>query len=174
MFRYAWLLTLTFATGCASMQDMFCGLVEPDSYVLVSMARCETMQVSFDRDVEADFSLLESYDWLAVQHPRSAESGSHAASLVNAWVTDAVDTELARRGYGLDHEVPDFLVSYEVPLEMRGTLILTVVHADSHELIWRGQASDEAYPARNSTAWEERIRSAAGMLLEQFPPHRDE
>jgi hypothetical protein len=63
MFRLAWLLPVIFATGCASMQEKFCNLVEPDSYLLVSVAGCDTMQVSFDSDPETDFSALESYDW---------------------------------------------------------------------------------------------------------------
>jgi len=39
VFQYLWLLPVIFITGCASMHDMVCNLVEPDSYVLVSIVR---------------------------------------------------------------------------------------------------------------------------------------
>jgi len=153
---------------------MFCNMIEPDSYVLVSMAGCQTMWVSFDYDTDAGFSLLESYDWMPVQQTRPGDSETRSESELNEWVTDAVDTKLAEQGFRQDREAPDFMVSYEVPVEMQGTLSLEFTHAVTRQFIWRGQSSDEAYPARNPAAWKERIITAVDMLLEQFPPTRDE
>jgi len=153
---------------------MICNMIEPDSYVLVSMAGCQTMRVSFDYDAEAGFSMLESYDWVPVQEIRAGDSGIQDESRLNEWVTDAVDRKLAEQGIRRDREAPDFLVSHEVPQEMRGTLSLTLIRADTRQFIWRGQSTDEAYPARNPAAWNERIITAVDMLLEQFPPSRDE
>ena len=174
MFRYAWLPAVSFITGCASTQDMFCNMIEPDSYVLVSLAGCQTMWVSFDYDTDAGFPLLESYDWMPVQQTRPGDSETRSESEMNEWVTDAVDTKLAELGFRQDREAPDFMVSYEVPVEMQGTLSLEFTHAGTRQFIWRGQSTDEAYPARNPAAWKERIIMAVDMLLEQFPPTRDE
>ena len=84
--------------------------------------------------------------------------------------TSAVDAKLAQHGFRLDREAPDFLVSYEAPVDMQGKLSLAVVLASSQRFIWRGTANDNAYPARNLDAREERIRTAVGRLLGQFPP----
>jgi len=170
MFRYAWLLAITSVTGCASLQDKFCNVIEPDSYVLVSVANCETMQVAFDYSAETDFSALGSYDWMSLPHTRSEDPGNQDDSQVYGWVTDAVNTKLAVQGFRPDREAPDFLVSYDVPVEMRGTMTLTMSHADSGEVLWRGTANDEAYRARSPEAWERRIRTAVDRLLGQFPP----
>jgi hypothetical protein len=153
---------------------MFCNMIEPDSYVLVSIARCQTMRVSFDYDADADISLLESYDWMPVQKTRTDDSETRSQSELNEWVTGAVDTKLAEQGFRLDREAPDFLVSYEVPVDMQATLSLEFTRAGTRQFIWRGQSTDEAYPARNSAAWEKRLSTAVDMLLEQFPPTRDE
>lgn len=174
MFRYAWLPAVIFATGCASTQEMFCNMIEPDSYVLVSVAGCQTMRVSFDYDTDAGFSMFESYDWMPVQQNRPDDSETRSESELNKWVTDAVDTKLAAQGFRRDREAPDFLVSHDVPVEMRGTLSLEFTHAGTRQFIWRGQSTDEAYPARNPAAWKERIIKAVDMLLEKFPPTRDE
>jgi hypothetical protein len=170
LFQYVWMLPVIFATGCASMQDMFCNLVDPDSYVLVSVAGCQTMQVSFDYGADADFSLLESYAWMPAEHTGSGDLEIQHDSQSHEWVTDSVDAKLSEKGFRLDRTAPDFLVSYDVPVEMRGTLTLIFVHARSRQLIWRGTVDDEAYPARNPDVWEIRIRTAVDMLLKQFPP----
>jgi len=161
MGRYVVLLSIIFITGCAATQDRFCGLVEQDSYFLVSIARCETLQVSFDYDAEAGFSSLNAYAWM----PPVQDNDQ-----VQALVTDAVDAKLAQRGFRLAGETPDFLVSFYAPAEVQGELSLVFVLAENQQFLWRGTAKDKAYPARNPEEQELRIRTAVGRLLEQFPP----
>ena len=168
--RYEYLLLIAFASGCASAQDRFCDLIAPDSYLLVAAAGCPTMQLSFDYDAAADFSSLESYDWMPAQERPSGDSGSGQDTQWYGWVTDAIDEKLAERGFRIDRAAADFLVSYEVPVENQGTLTLTFVQPRSRNLIWRGQLTDRARPASNRAAWGERIRAAIDGLLEQFPP----
>ena len=169
MFRSACLIPLTLLAGCA-VQDMFCNLIEPDSYALVSVARCQTIQVSFEYDAQAGFSAFQSYDWMPGQHSRSADAGIEDDGQLREWVTDAVDAKLAEQGLRLDRETPDLLVSYEAPIEMQAMLTLAFVDADNRQLIWQGKSDDEGYPARNAGAWERRIRIAVDKLLGQFPP----
>jgi len=172
VFRCLWLLPVIFITGCASMHTMVCNLVEPDSYVLVSIVRCQTMHASFDYDSDADFSVLESYAWMPAEHSLTDDPGIRHDGRLNEWLTHYIDAKLSEKGFRLDHTAPDFLVNYDVPVKMRGTLTLTFLHADGEQLIWRGTVDDEAYPARNPDAWETRIRTAVDMLLDRFPPTR--
>lgn len=173
MFRFAWLPVVALATGCASMQDTFCNLIEPDSYVVVSLAGCQTMQVSVDYDQQTDFAALTSYAWIQSQPVASAGAVAEADRQPGAWVTKAVDMRLAEKGFHLDMAAPDFLVSHEAPFDRRGTLTLAFVRADNRQSVWRGRAVDQAHLARNTTAWETRIRIAVDLLLERFPPARD-
>jgi Domain of unknown function (DUF4136) len=170
--RCLWLLPVIFITGCASMHAMVCNLVEPDSYILVSIVRCQTMHASFDYNSDTDFSVLESYAWMPAEHSLAERPLSPHDGQLNEWLTPYIDARLTQKGFRLDHTAPDFLVNYDVPVKMRGTLTLTFLHADSQQLIWRGTVDDEAYPARNPDAWETRIRTAVDMLLDQFPPIR--
>ena len=167
--RLVWLILFVFVTGCAATQDRFCSLVDADSYVLVSIARCETLQVSFDYEVGNGFSALDSYAWKPVQAATPGDSVIQSDNQLHEWVTDAVDVKLAQRGFRLDRDAPDFLVSYDAPVDMQGTLSLVFTLADSPRTIWRATAYDKAYPARNADAQEQRIRTAVGRLLEQFP-----
>lgn len=167
--RLVWLILFVFVTGCAATQDRFCSLVDADSYVLVSIARCETLQVSFDYEVGNGFSALDSYAWKPVQAATPGDSVIQSDNQLHEWVTDAVDVKLAQRGFRLDRDAPDFLVSYDAPVDMQGTLSLVFTLADSPRTIWRATAHDKAYPARNADAQEQRIRTAVGRLLEQFP-----
>jgi hypothetical protein len=170
VFRYVWLLPIIFITGCASTQNLVCGLVQPDSYVLVSIAGCQTMRTSFDYDPDADFSLLDSYAWTPAGHSLTDGPVIQHDGQLNEWLTHYIDAKLSEKGFRLDDTAPDFLVNYDVPVKMRGTLTLTFLHADGQQLIWRGTVDDAAHPARNPDAWETRIRTAVDMLLDEFPP----
>jgi hypothetical protein len=173
LFHCLWLVPGIFIAGCASIHSMVCNLVEPDSYVLVSVVRCETMQTSFVYDPDTDFSGLESYAWTpAEQFPPAQGPENQQSGQVNEWLRNYIDAKLSAKGFRLDPTAPDLLVNYDVPVEMRGTLTLTFLHAGDHQLAWRGKADDEAYPARNTDAWETRIRTAVDRLLDQFPPVR--
>jgi len=170
MFRFAVLLSVSILTGCATTQDRFCNLVDNDSYFLVAMARCETLQVSFEQGEDIQFSSLRTYTWMPSQArvPGKGEAGDDGD--LQAWVTDAVDAKLALRGFELNDKAPDFLVGFNVPADSQGELSLEIVLAESHRFAWRGTAHDTAYPARDPAAREQRVRIAVGRLLEEFPP----
>ena len=172
VFPCLWLVPGLFITGCASIHSMVCNLVKPDSYILVSVARCQTMRTSFDYDTNTDFSVFQSYAWTPAEQSIAQGPENRHDGQVNEWLTHYIDAKLGEKGFRLDHTAPDFLVNYDVPVEMRGTLTLTFLHADGQQLIWRGTVDDEAYPARTADAWETRIRTAVDMLLDQFPPVR--
>ena len=167
--KLVWLILFVFVTGCAATQDRFCSLVDADSYVLIAIARCETLRASFDYEAGYAFSVLDAYAWMPVQAATTDDAGKQGDSQLHAWVTNAVDVTLAQRGFRLNRDAPDFLVSYDAPLVGQGGLSLVFTLADSQQSIWRGTVYDMAYPARNADAQEQRIRTAVGRLLEQFP-----
>lgn len=174
MFRYAWFPALVLVSGCASIQDGFCNLIDSDSYLLVSVAGCPTMHVSVDYDKDTDFSALGSYAWMPSPYSGAGYPENQGDSPLHEWVTGTVDAKLTDKRFRPDPEAPDFLVRYNVPVEMQGTLTLTFFQAGNLQQIWRGESSDEAYPARNQEDWETRIRSAADRLLDLFPPPRND
>ena len=137
---------------------------------MASIAHCPTMQVSIDFDEQTDFAALGAYAWVPSQPVPAADDGSGKASEPRVWITDAVDEMLSEKGFRLDPATPDFLVTYEPPLDRRGTLTLAFVRADNRQSIWRGRSIDQAYLARNAAAWERRVRAAVELLLERFPP----
>lgn len=51
-----------------------------------------------------------------------------------------------------------------------GTLIIDVIDAESHELVWRGIAEAEVYPTDSPAAREKKINEAVRKILERFPP----
>lgn len=133
-----------------------------------------TVEMSFDYDAGAGFAKLDTYDWLPEPTAVSTEPGTYDGERVQAWVTDAVDAKLIQKGFRKDGNAPDFLVSYDTPDGMHGSLTLVFVSPDSQQLIWRGKADDTGYPARNADAMEIRVRTAVGVLFEQFPPLHDQ
>jgi hypothetical protein len=128
------------------------------------------MRTSFDYDADTDFSLFKSYAWMPAKQPLSGGPEIQHDGQLNEWLTHYIDAKLSEKGFRLDTAAPDFLVNYDVPVRMLGTLTLTFMHTDAQQLIWRGTVDDEAYPARNTDAWEARIRTAVDMLFDQFPP----
>ena len=84
------------------MQDSFCGMIEPDTYVLVSVANCQTTQISVDYGADAGFADLKSYAWILEEHAGSTDTGTRASRQPHAWVADSVNAALVAKGFRLD------------------------------------------------------------------------
>jgi hypothetical protein len=165
----AGLLLVVFLAGCTATQNRFCNLVDNDSYFLVSVARCETLQVSFEQGEDIRFSALRTFAWLPSQKPVTDGHESGGEGDIQTWVVDAVDAKLAQQGFERNDSMPDFLVSFDAPVDKPGELMLEFTLADNR-FAWRGTAYDSGYPARDAEAREQRTRIAVGRLLEEFPP----
>jgi len=85
--------------------------------LVFSLGACSSLQVSWDYDVNADFSTLRSYDWLPIPAAESAAPRLQYDSLLETRVKQAVDSELARKGFRRDTEKPDYLVGYNVAID---------------------------------------------------------
>ena len=86
------------------------------------------------------------------------------------WVTDAIHSTLAARGFRVAEDAADFLLTFELPPGSSGMIRLSVQLPEGDEPVWAATAHDRGYPARSVEAREARMRSAVERLLEQFPP----
>jgi hypothetical protein len=159
----------------------------------IATAACSSLSTSFDYDTGADFSSLSAYAWI------EDAGSSEASSLALQRARRAVDEELAKRGYRLDPQAPDFLVSAHVTSQERvqvtdwgysygrhgawygsrdldvytydeGSLVIDVVDPTRRSLIWRGAASRVVDSDWSPEKREEVVREAVQALLADFPP----
>ena len=159
-------------------------------------AACATIEISTDYDPAADFSKLRT--WAFADPGQPTGNPRLDSSLVRSRIFQALESELAVKGYGRAVGVePDFLVDTHVALSReldihtfhqgyrrsgwgtsetvvreveRGSLVLDFLDPQSRELLWRGIA--QARVDRGSTPAErsQRIREAVRLMLQDFPP----
>lgn len=82
-------------------------------------AGCSTMEISYDFDPKADFAGLKSYQWLKEPQKPTGDPRIDGNTILQNRIHEAVDTELAARGYRKATSDPDFLVAYHVSLDRR-------------------------------------------------------
>jgi hypothetical protein len=80
---------------------------------------CSTMQVSFDFDPKAKFTGLKTYMWLEEPQKPTGDPRIDGNTILHNRIHDAVDSELAARGFRKVTSDPDFLVAYHVSLDKR-------------------------------------------------------
>ena len=153
---------------------------------------CSPISVNYDYDTQADFTRLKSFDWHTF--PSSAPAGE----LVAKHIRNAVDTQLASKGFKRVSSNPDFLIAthlskqsrrevvdwgysegrhwsyggprYDVYEYEQGTLILDLIDAKAKELIWRGTATAVVEPGLTPQRRHERLNKAVAKILANFPP----
>lgn len=95
------------------------------SLAALALAACAGVRVRTDYDESIDFSRLRSYGWLeppVVEAPASetdAPDPFERNSLLDQRVRQAVDRELAARGFAVAEEDPAFRLQYHVVLRDR-------------------------------------------------------
>jgi uncharacterized protein DUF4136 len=144
-------------------------------------------KVSVDYDKDVDLSKYSTYAW---QQGRSAPN-----PLVDKRILDAIDRQLASKGWTKNANTPEALVVYSAGMDVQrqlngfgsgprwngmgtvrmeeqkiGQLLVDIYDATTERLLWRGFASDTISdkPEKN----EKRINDAAAKLFRQFPPSR--
>lgn len=83
------------------------------------LAGCSTMEVNYDFDPKADFAGLKTYEWLKERQKPTGDPRIDGNSILQNRIHEAVDTELAARGFRKVTSDPDFLVAYHVSLDRR-------------------------------------------------------
>jgi hypothetical protein len=83
---------------------------------IVVLVACSTVTVSFDYDTSANFDGLHTYDWFA-----GLEQNTGDLRVDNPWlvsrIRNAVERELADKGYQRNFTAPDFYVSSQAAIE---------------------------------------------------------
>ncbi|HKB12128.1 MAG TPA: DUF4136 domain-containing protein [Vicinamibacterales bacterium] len=145
-------------------------------------------KVTVDYDKGVDFSKYRSYAW--------AEGGSAPNPLVHKRIVNAIDGQLAARGWtktAAADASPSAIVVYHAAIDaerelntwgsgprwngfgnarletiLTGQLIVDVYDAATKELVWRGYASDTVSDDQEKN--EKRLNEAVAKLFKQFPP----
>ncbi len=161
--------------------------------VAVGMMSCSPATVKYDYDREASFSNYKTYRWLQIRRNQSDAPMGRGTSLLEKHIRQAVDKELAEKGYRLVQERDvDFLVAFHAGVREKidvtrygygswrrpwqavtvrrykeGTLVLDVIDREKKQLVWRSWGSSVVNdPAKR----DELIREAVHKMLAKFPP----
>lgn len=73
---------------------------------------CTTLQVNVDYDPTVDLHALRTYDWAATPQEKAGDPLIDSDTLLRQRVVNAVDGELARRGFRRTSAKPGFLVTF--------------------------------------------------------------
>jgi hypothetical protein len=169
--------------------------------VLVALAvlctACTTIEISTDYDPAADFSGLRT--WAFADPGQPTGDPRLDSSLVRSRIFQALESELAVKGYGRAVGVqPDFLVDTHVALTReldihtfhqggyhrsswgrsetlvreveKGSLVLDFLDPKTRSLLWRGVAQARVDRGGAPAERSQRIREAVRLMLQDFPP----
>jgi hypothetical protein len=135
-----------------------------------------------------------TYAWL----PSPATPDANHNTILESNVRQAVDRELAAKGYRLTNEKPDFLVGWHASTQAKtnvqtvdayygfrwgfavpqtyvteyqqGTLMIDVVDGATRTLVWRGSAQADLGSNPSASDTVKKIDEAARKIMERFPP----
>jgi Domain of unknown function (DUF4136) len=167
-------------------------------------AACSSVEVHNDFDVDANFAAYHTYAWIT--QPANATGNAQAAqernTLLDKRIRNAVDAQMAAKGFHAEASAPDLLVVYhtgladkvsvtdwgytyagsywgwagrdiDVSTYTEGTLIVDLVDAASKELVWRGSATGTVDPSASPEKREQRLNDAVARMFSNYPPRRD-
>lgn len=168
--------------------------------IVLSMGCAPSVTVKLDYDKEANFAALKTFAWLPI--PVNPAAGVKEAlernSLMDKRIRRAVEAQLTAKGYHVNVNNPDFMMTYHIGVEdkiavtdwgygygwrgwggpsrvdvyqyQQGTLILDVIDSRSKQLIWRSFAQGAIDPYAPTEKREQRLNDVVGRMLANFPP----
>lgn len=81
------------------------------------LAGCSTIEVNHDFDPKANFAALKTYEWLKEPQKPTGDPRIDGNTILEDRIHQAVDTDLATRGFKKVTSNADFLVAYHVSLD---------------------------------------------------------
>lgn len=168
--------------------------------VVLATGCAPSVTVKLDYDNEADFASLKTFAWLPmpVNPGGSIKEALERNSLIDKRIRRAVEAQLGAKGYQVNINNPDFLVTYHIGVEdkitvtdwgygygwrgwgtpsrvdvyqyQQGTLILDVIDSQSKQLMWRSFAQGAIDPYSPSEKREQRLNEVMARMLTNFPP----
>jgi len=152
--------------------------------------------VSYDYDRAADFGTYKTYAWTRgtelpdeLNHARvvrAIDAAIAAKGLARVGAADHADVLVAyHASFDTNLEIfggtsglgpfglgPDRWGAATVQPVQVGTLVVDLIDARTHALVWRSRASSDARPNDSIDAREKKIDKAAAKMFKNFPPAR--
>ena len=151
------------------------------------------VEISTEYNHNVDFSKMRTFAWLDSQISFAETGDLQRAGDAEALIRSTVADSLVEKGYQQlpGDQQPDFLVSYHVVVTQeersdietpavkardsgascerprKGTVIVYVLDAQSHQLLWQGVGAETA-PSPGEAL--ERSSSTVEKMLKKFPP----
>ena len=156
------------------------------------VAACSGMQAESNLEPGASFDGLETYSWTMLAGS-DGEIQMATNPLMRRRLLQAVDDQLAARGYARVDENGDFIVTfftfserqiqweqfdrttrnlYAYPIYVnswdQGTLVISAVDPNEEKALWVGWASDALDPSKPDKA-EKQMNEAVTKIMAEFP-----
>ena len=160
---------------------------------------CTSPKVGYDYDRGANFSRYHTYAWVSGAQEATGDRRLDS-SLVDARIRTAIERELQAKGYlASSNASPDFLVAYHAGMKdllkgastqnyigdrvhgtfttisdiqayNEGTLLIDIVDAESHQLIWQASAQADVDQSLDPKERDARVNDIVRVMLLHFPP----
>jgi hypothetical protein len=139
-----------------------------------------------------NFAKYHTYKWVAI------EGGAHPNQIVDAQIKQAVDSQLAGKGFTkTDNDKADLYLGYQIAVDQEkqwnaygmggrwagggmataqqstisvGTLVLDMYDPGTKQLVWTGNATKTIDPSSNQEKNQKNLDKAMQKLLKNFPP----
>jgi hypothetical protein len=105
--------------GCATFHSMNKAIRSLILMLAAVSAGCSSIEVNHDYDPKADFAGLKSYAWLKEPQKPTGDPRIDGNTILQNRIHEAVDTQLAARGFKKVASDADFFVAYHVSLDKR-------------------------------------------------------
>lgn len=167
-------------------------------FVLLSMAACSSVQVSYDYDKSADFTKYKTYDYTE----ETKSLGGSSGQLIKQRLLSSVDQEMASRGYTKSEGDADLLVELHIKTEQKqtatayntggygyyryggmgmgtttinyddytdGTLFIDVVDKSADKMIWQGRGTKTLSENASPQKTDSNIAYAVKTIFSNYP-----
>jgi hypothetical protein len=158
--------------------------------LLLTVANAIAQKVSVDWDHSADFSKYKTYAWIESKNPgpelgakrliaaveaqlaakglqKAQGGGADLAVVYNAGAKERVSVQGYDYGYGR-YRWGGGTVRYDTTTYTDATIVVDLVDANSHSLVWRGTASDTVSDKPENN--EKKINKSAEKMFKKYPP----
>jgi hypothetical protein len=160
---------------------------------LLACAMTPAQDVTTNAMPGTNFSNYHTYKWVTI------EGASHPNQIVDAQIRQAIDSQLAAKGFTkTDGDKADLYIDYQVSVTQErqwnaygmggglrwgggmataqastiniGTLVLDMYDPSTKQLVWTGRATKTIDPSSNQEKNQKNLNNAMKKLLKNFPP----
>ena len=135
-----------------------------------------------------DFSKYHTYKWITIK------GGGHPNQIVDAEIKQAIDSQMAAKGFSKTDGNADLAVGYQTAVHQQtqwtgfggwgwggmetatsstidvGTIVVDVYDSGTKQLIWTGRATKTLDPSKSPEKNQKHLDKAIAKLMKPFPP----